>query len=251
MQALNFDRMENPLDVQLGLDELPDFVPDEAYLALRAACFQAYEVMHIKRIHRYSMAELKGLVDRFEDLAQQADGVMRMYAANDSFICRYMEICERYAALKEYMLVSDRFTTTIFDCDDFRKIEEVVKLKDEHFGMYDQVYFVTEFEDFRFHFEICREATLFLTLDTKNAQTALRDFNYMSELGWINYYQELFERINEMLGLEYFPFNTDYKPYFYVQCFRIAKEEVSVMLEFLAKMGELRHQHWKMQLTVK
>jgi hypothetical protein len=98
---------------------------------------------------------------------------------------------------------------------------------------------------------MCREAALFLTLDTKNVQTALRDFNYMSELGWINYYDELFKRINEMLGLEYFPFNTDYRPYFYVQCFRIAKAEVSVMLQFLEKMGELRHQQWRRQLTVK
>lgn len=251
MEMLNFDRMENPLDVQPGLDELPGFVPDDAYWGLKAACAEAFEAMHVQRIHRYSIAELKQLIDRYADLASKADAVMSLYAANDAFICRHIDICERYADLEDYMQVSDRFTTSLFESSEIRSIQEVVQLKDAHSAMYEQVYFVAEFSDFRFHFEICKEAALFLSLDTKNVQTALRDFNYMSELGWINYYQELFERINEMLGLNYFPFNTEYRPYFYVQCFKVAKEEVSVMLEFLAKMGELRHAQWKMQLTVK
>ena len=251
METLDFDRMENPLDVQPGLDELPDFVPDDAYLELKSACAEAYVALHIQRTHRYSMAELKEVIDRYADLAHQADKHLRLYAANDAFVYRYMDLCERYAELEQFMKVSDQFTTTIFEGCEIRSIQEVVQLKDAHSAMYERVYFVKEFEDFRFHFQMCREAALFLTLDTKNVQTALRDFNYMSELGWINYYDELFKRINEMLGLEYFPFNTDYRPYFYVQCFRVAKREVTVMLQFLEKMGELRHQQWKRQLTVK
>ncbi len=251
MKAQKFDRMENPLDVQPGLDELPDFVPDNSYLELKSACAEAYVALHLQRTHRYSMADLKEVIDRYADLAHQADRLLRLYAANDAFVYRYMDLCERYAELEQFMKVSDQFTTAVFEGCEIRSIQEVVQLKDAHSAMYERVYFVKEFEDFRFHFQMCREAALFLTLDTKNVQTALRDFNYMSELGWINYYDELFERINEMLGLEYFPFNTDYRPYFYVQCFRVAKREVTVMLQFLEKMGELRHQQWKRQLTVK
>jgi hypothetical protein len=247
----NFDRMANPLDVQEGLDELPGFIPDEAYIILRDACAKAYEAMHLQRIYRYSIAELKQLIDRYADLARKADAVMRFYGANDAFICRYMEICERYAALEGYMQISDQLTYTLFESGEIRTIKQVVELRDSHSAMYEQTYFVKEFSDYRFHFEICREAALFLTLDTKNAQTALRDVNVLSEIGWINYYQELFERINEMLGLLYFPFNTDYRDYFHVQCFKIDKMELLDMIHFMEKMGELRHLHWKRQLTVK
>jgi hypothetical protein len=251
MNVQDFDRMMNPLDVQEGLDELPGFVPDEAYISLRDECAKAYVSMQLQRTHRFSMADLKAVIDRFEGLARRADQVMRYYGANDGFICRYMEICERYAALEGYMQISDRLTYTLFESGEIRTIKQVVELRDSHSAMYDQTYFVKEFSDFRFHFEICREAALFLTLDTKNAQTALRDVNVLSEIGWINYYQALFERINEMLGLLYFPFNTDYRDYFHVQCFKIDKMELLDMIHFMVKMGELRHLHWKRQLTVK
>ncbi|MFM6937863.1 MAG: hypothetical protein ACKOXH_09310, partial [Aquirufa sp.] len=205
--------MGNPFELQAGLDELPDFVPDEAYLELKSACAEAYIAVNLQRIHRYSMADLKGVIDKYQALAHRADALMRYYASNDAFVYRYMDLCERYAALEGYMQDSDRLNITLFESGEIHTLQEIVQLKDAHAAMYEQVYFVHEFSDFRFHFEICREAALFLTLDAKNAQTALMDFNIMTEIGWINYYEELFERINEMLGLEYFPFNTDYKPY--------------------------------------
>ncbi len=247
----DFDRMANPLDVQAGLDELPGFVPDVAYLQLKSACWKAYEALNVKRIHRYSMEELKALIDTYSDLAKEANASLRFFATNECFVYLYYDLCERYAALEDYMRISDQLTYTLFESGEIRTIKQVVELRDSHSAMYEQTYFVKEFSDYRFHFEICREAALFLTLDTKNAQTALRDVNVLSEIGWINYYQELFERINEMLGLLYFPFNTDYRAYFHVQCFKIDKMELLDMIHFMGKMGELRHLHWKRQLTVK
>jgi hypothetical protein len=53
MNMQDFDRMVNPLDVQEGLDELPGFVPDEAYISLRDACAKAYVSMQLQRTHRF------------------------------------------------------------------------------------------------------------------------------------------------------------------------------------------------------
>jgi hypothetical protein len=99
MNNQNFNRMLDPLDVQPGLDELLGFVPDEEYLELKEACAEAYVVLHLQRTHRYSMADLKEVIDRYADLAHQADRLLRLYAANDAFVYHYMDLCERYAEL--------------------------------------------------------------------------------------------------------------------------------------------------------
>jgi hypothetical protein len=45
------------------------------------------------------MADLKEVIDRYADLAHQADRLLRLYAANDAFVYHYMDLCERYAEL--------------------------------------------------------------------------------------------------------------------------------------------------------
>jgi hypothetical protein len=86
MNVQDFDRMMNPLDVQEGLDELPGFVPDEAYISLRDECAKAYVSMQLQRTHRFSMADLKAVIDRFEGLARRADQVMRYYVGTWNYV---------------------------------------------------------------------------------------------------------------------------------------------------------------------
>jgi hypothetical protein len=250
MNIQDFDRMVNPLDVQEGLDELPGFVPDEAYISLRDECAKAYEFMQMQRTHRFSMADLKAVIDRFEGLARRADQVMRYYGANDGFICRYMELCERYAELEGYLVRAEEFIARRISAE-FWTISAVVAFKDAHSAMYDNTYFVEEFKDFRWNYDWTREAALFLELDSANARSAMWDWNVSCEYKWIRQHSELFDRINEGLGLYYYYCCADSDPddYFDVYRFRISKAELKDMLTFQAKIGELRHEHWKRRIT--
>jgi hypothetical protein len=250
MIIANFNRMENPLDVQPGLDELPDFVPDEAYLELKSACAEAYVILNLQRTHRYSMAELKAVIDRYADLAHQADRLMRFYAVNDAFVYHYMDLCERYAELEAYLVRAQDFIARR-SSSEFWTIKEVVQLRDAHSAMYDQVFFVTEFADFKWNYDWTQEAALFLELDTANARSAMWAENVSCRPKWIRRFSELFERINENLGLEYFYCcEENYaEEHFDVFRFKIPKTELTEMLAFQAKMGEVRFEHWKRRIS--
>jgi len=250
MTTKDFDRMQDPFDVQPGLDELPDFVPDEAYVALKSACSEAYVVLNLQRTHRYSMADLKEVIDRFADLAHQADGLIRFYAANDAFVYRYMDLCERYAELEQFLLranefISKRSLATIWT------IKEVLEFRDAHSAMYDQVFYVTEFADFKWNYDWTQEAAMFLELDTANARSAMWAEGISCGPKWIRRFYELYERINENLGLEYFHCCEEKyaEEHFDVFRFKIPKTELKEMLTFQAKMGEVRFEHWKRRIS--
>lgn len=245
-----FDRLSNPFDAQAGLDELPDFVPDEAYFTLKEACIRAYEVMHMQRKHRYSMVELKAVIDRYADLAHQADRLMRFYAVNDAFVYHYMDLCERYAELEDYLIRANEFIQKR-SSDVFWTIKEVVQLRDAHSAMYDQVFFVAEFADFKWNYDWTHEAAMFLELDTANARSAMWAEHVSCGPKWIRRFTELFERINENLGLEYFYCcEENYtEEHFDVFRFKIPKTELNEMLTFQAKMGEVRFEHWKRRIS--
>jgi len=250
MTLANFDRMENPLNVQPGLDELPDFVPDEAYLELKSACVEAYVALHLQRTHRYSMAELKEVIDRYADLAHQADRLLRLYAANDAFVYRYMDLCERYAELEQYLLRANEFILKRSSAAAWT-IKEVVQFRDSHSAMYDQVFYVTEFADFKWNYDWFNDAAMFLELDTENARAALRNWHITCESKWIRRFSDLFVRINDELGLNYFYSceNSEVDDCFVVNQLKIPKIELKDMLEFQTKMGELRYEHWKRRIS--
>lgn len=250
MALLNFDRLENPLDIQPGLDELPDFVPDEAYLSLKSACAEAYVVLNLQRTHHYSMADLKSVIDRYADLAHQADRLLRLYAANDAFVYRYMDLCERYSELELYLLRANEFILKRSSSATWT-IQEVVQFRDAHSAMYDQVFYVTEFTDFKWNYDWTNEAAMFLELDSSNARSAMWADNVSCGPKWIRRFSELYERINENLGLEYFYCCEEkyVEDHFDVFRFKIPKTELKEMLTFQAKMGELRYEHWKMRIS--
>lgn len=250
MKVQDFNRMENPLDVQPGLDELSGFVPDEAYLELKAACAEAYVVLHLQRTHRYSMADLKEVIDRYADLAHQADSLLRLYAANDAFVYHYMDLCERYAELEQYLLRANEFILKRSSAATWI-IKEVVQFRDAYSAMYDQVFYVTEFADFKWNYDWFNEAAMFLELDTENARAALRNLHITCEAKWIRRFSDLFDRINDELGLNYFYCCEDNAEddFFVVHRLKIQKSELKDILEFQAKMGEVRFEHWKRRIS--
>jgi hypothetical protein len=194
--------------------------------------------MILQRTHRYSIAELKELIDRFEVLAKQADGVMRLYAANDAFVFRYMDLCERFAELERYIVRAQDFIERRASTE-FWTIQDVVDFREAHSALHENTFFVQEFKDFRWNYDWTREAALFLELDTANARSAIWDWNVSCEYKWIRRFSELFDRINEGLGLDYFYCckDTDADDHFEVYRFKIMKIELKEMLAFQAKMG--------------
>ena len=97
-----FNRTIDPLDVQPGLDELPGFVPDAAFVQLKNDCAHAHDALILKHKHLYSLAELKQLTERYESLLKQADSLMHLYATQEAFVFQYIALCERYAELQAY-----------------------------------------------------------------------------------------------------------------------------------------------------
>jgi hypothetical protein len=246
MKERDFDRMMNPLDVQPGLDELPDFVANDTYLALKASCTNAYEVMNLQRTHRYSVADLKAVIDRYADLAHKADRLMHLYAANDAFVFRYMDLCERYAALEDYRQVAEPLLKEWLGMECYTPVSAFPVWKEAYSAMYENTYFVAEFWEFRNSYECIREASMFLEFDTKKAQKAILEYHQdqvnttIHSTSWAEKYHELYDRIHDFFGMNFIDYACE-EDYNYLYSFKIAKKELKVMLEFASYMADFRH----------
>ena len=255
MENRDFDRMLNPLDVQAGLDELSGFVPDDAYLALKASCSNACLVMNLQRTHHYSIKELKELTDRYADLAHRADSLLRIYSANDAFVFRFMDLCERYAELEGYLQIVKPLLAKWNEMEHITSVDVFDQWKNCYSAMYEKTYFVTEFLNFRNSYESIREASWFLEFDTKMAKRAIYDYHdlhvaeNLSSPYWRYRYTDLYERIRENLGLYYLTGGHS-EDYLYVFGFKIVKMELKVLLEFVELMADYHHQILKLHLKI-
>ncbi len=255
MKEIDFDRMSNPLDVLEGLDELPDFEPDADYLQLKQACARAYEAMCLQRIHRYSMEELKELIDVFADLATRADAVLHLYSANDAFVQQYMEVCERYEELKRYEVDIQGLMETCAQQDSITPTLFFGQWKEAYSALYDHTYFVTEFLRFRRTYENIRDISWFLEFDTQRALKALREYANYQMAGellpsyWGYRYGELYDRIKENFELQYLQGNP-VTEYLNLSGFKVAKSEVRVLLQFFNVMTDFEYQLLKSHIQL-
>ena len=255
MMKQGFSRLSNPFDMQPGIDEHPDFVPDASYLQLCDACLRAYEVLNLQRIHRYSMKELKELTDRYADLAHRSDSLLRLYSANDAFVFRFMDLCERYAELEGYLQIVKPLLAEWNEMEHIISVDVFDQWKNCYSAMYEKTYFVTEFLNFRNSYESIREASWFLEFDTKMAKRAIYDYHdlhvaeNLSSPYWRYRYTDLYERIRENLGLYYLTGGHS-EDYLYVFGFKIVKMELKVLLEFVELMADYHHQILKLHIKI-
>lgn len=253
---MEFDRLENPLDLQPGLDELPGFIPDSEYMLLRDDCSKAYEILKRQRKPRYSMKELKEIIDVFSVLAKKADKALRFYAANDAFVFLYYDLCERYAELDAYWKTVESQIKFWNDMEKIVPVHHFNLWEKEFSAIYENTYFVSEFQKFRYCFESVQEACWFLEYDTKLAQRAIREYeelrvieNLTTSTYWGYRYGDLFERVRENLGLEYLS-GMRVDDHLHLFGFAIAKKDLRELLQFVDLMADYYHQILKLHTKI-
>lgn len=97
-----FNRYLNPFDVKVGIDELPNFVPEPHYLQLKYLCNEAYLKICTKVPLVYSLNEIKSFIDEYEYLFEETEVWIRLYSAFDNFSFLYLEICELKVLIEDY-----------------------------------------------------------------------------------------------------------------------------------------------------
>lgn len=254
MKTLDYDRFINPFDALPGLDEMPDFIADTQYLQLKNATSLAFQALKLKRKHRYSMEELKAVLDQFADLFKQADAVLKYYSANDSFVYHYVDLCEHYATLERHLSSVASLVEIGNNWDHHSSVKDLFKWKEEFSAIYENTYFVAEFSSFRHIYENIRDAAWFLEYDTIAAKKALQKYAAIDTaedqtdlIFWVYEYYELYERIRDRFMLDSI-FGDPISDYLPIYQFLIPKSEVRTMLDFFERMSDYQYQRLKSHL---
>ncbi len=97
-----FNRYRNPFEVKVGVDTLPNFVPEPHYLQVKSLCNEAYLKICTKLPLVYSLNEINAIIDEYEYLFEETEVWIRLYSAFDNFSFLYLEFCELKVLLEAY-----------------------------------------------------------------------------------------------------------------------------------------------------
>lgn len=97
-----YDRFVNPFEPKIGIDEKPDFIPDEYYIQIKKLCNEAVIKIVTKTPFIYSLEEINHLLDEFEMLFNETEIFIKFYSAFDQFSFIYLELCEAKVLILDY-----------------------------------------------------------------------------------------------------------------------------------------------------
>jgi hypothetical protein len=127
-----YDRFVNPFEPKIGIDERPDFVPDEYYTQIKKLCNEAVLKIVTKDPLIYSIDEINQLIDEFDLLFNETEFLIKYYSAFDQFSYIYLELCEVKVFVQDY---NSLVTKAI---NDFYSVE-LYKWKEVNKWLYDNL----------------------------------------------------------------------------------------------------------------
>lgn len=127
-----YDRFVNPFEPKIGIDESPDFVPDEYYTQIKKLCNEAVLKIVTKDPLIYSIDEINQLIDEFDLLFNETEFLIKYYSAFDQFSYIYLELCEVKVFVQDY---NSLVTKAI---NDFYSVE-IYKWKEVNKWLYDNL----------------------------------------------------------------------------------------------------------------
>ena len=112
-----YNRLVDPFDRLPGLDALTDFVPTEEYNDLLNHCKDAYKEMLTGEVLNFRKEELKLILDKYEDLFNEAEKQAVYFEGMDEFIFLFD------ALISAFLFVEERGWDAYFALDDYSKFD--------------------------------------------------------------------------------------------------------------------------------
>lgn len=102
MQIYNFDRFNNPLSSTLGLDTLPDFVPNVHYTQVLRFCIEAVEFIKAKKDCCFTLSEINLMIEEYAELFKETEIWINQYSNFEPFSLVYLEFCEMKVFIEDF-----------------------------------------------------------------------------------------------------------------------------------------------------
>ena len=112
-----YNRLIDPFDRLPGLDAAPDFIPTEEYNDLLDRCKAAYKEMLTGEVLNFRKEELKLILDKYEDLFNEAEKQAVYFEGMDEFLFLFD------ALISVFLVVEERGWDAHFALDDYSKFD--------------------------------------------------------------------------------------------------------------------------------
>ncbi len=97
-----YDRFINPFSPKIGVDELPDFIPEEHYIQVKNLCEEATRRIIHTTHQTNELSKINELLKAYEYLFDETEIWIKLYSGFDEFSFLYLELCEIKVVLVEY-----------------------------------------------------------------------------------------------------------------------------------------------------
>ena len=97
-----YDRFINPFSPKIGVDELPNFIPDEHYIQVKNLCEEASRRIIHSTHQTNELSKINELLKAYEYLFDETEIWIKLYSGFDEFSFLYLELCEIKVVLVDY-----------------------------------------------------------------------------------------------------------------------------------------------------
>jgi hypothetical protein len=118
-----YDRFVNPFEPKIGIDERPDFVPDEFYTQIKKLCNEAVLKIVTKDPLIYSIDEINHLIVEFEILFNETETFIKYYSGFDQFSFIYLELCEAKVFVQDYNPLVEKAINNFYSVEYYKWME--------------------------------------------------------------------------------------------------------------------------------
>ena len=124
-----YDRFINPFSPKTGVDELPDFIPDEHYIQVKNLCEEATRRIIHSTHQTNELSKINELLKTYEYLFDETEIWIKLYSGFDEFSFLYLELCEIKVVLVEYPMIIKK---ALFGLNQLDKREWLSKNRDTY-----------------------------------------------------------------------------------------------------------------------